>query len=127
MKTPEKDGLRGEWETVCGSIEEAIPELCRLGAPGELASLAQKDLLPTCGARFTRLAALVEPAGCTLEIALDRGVLLGGGREIPLMEAEVELKYGSEEAALAFAKKLAADFGLVPEPRSKVQRAMELR
>lgn len=127
MKTPETKGLRGEWEAECASIEAAVPVLCKLGAPEELANLAGKGLVPSCGARFTRQAALVEAEGCTLEIALDRGVLLGGGMEIPLMEAEVELKDGSEEAARAFAEKLAAEFGLVPEPKSKVQRAMALR
>ena len=126
MKTPEVGGLRGEWEVRCDRIEEATPALCKLGAPDELMALAQKGLKPTCGARFTRLAALVKAEGCTLEIALDRGVLLGGGKEIPLSEAEVELKEGSEDAARAFAEAIAADFGLVPEPKSKVQRAMEL-
>ena len=127
MKTPEVNGLRGEWETREDGIENAVPVLCKLGAPEELAIFAAKGLVPTCGARFTRLAALVEAEGCTLEIALDRGVLMGGGKEIPLMEAEVELKSGSEDAARAFAEKLAADFGLTPEPKSKVQRAMALR
>lgn len=126
VKTPEVGGMRGEWETGSDTIEGAITELCKLGAPEELAALAGKGLVPTCGARFTRMAALVETEGCTLEIALDRGLLLGGGRECPLSEAEVELKEGSEEAACAFAEDLAARFCLVPEPKSKVQRAMEL-
>ena len=126
MKTPEVDGMRGEWEVHCDAIEGAVSELCKLGAPEELAILAAKGLVPTCGARFTRMAALVEADGCTLEIALDRGLLLGGGREVPLSEAEVELKEGSEAAARAFAETLAARFDLVPERKSKVQRAMEL-
>lgn len=126
MKTPEKNGVRGEWEMECDSIEEAIPELCKLGAPVELVSFAAKGLIPSCAARFTRLAAVVQTEGCTVEIALDRGVLTGGGTELPFAEAEVELKAGSEEAARAFAESLAAQFGLTPEPKSKVQRAMEL-
>lgn len=126
MKTPEKNGARGEWEMECNSIEEAIPELCKLGAPAELATFAAKGLIPSCAARFTRLAATVKAEGCTVEIALDRGVLTGSGKELPFAEAEVELKAGSEEAAQAFAEDLAAEFGLSPEPKSKVQRAMEL-
>ena len=127
MKTPEVDGLRGEWEALCDSIEDSVSELCKLGAPEELASLAAKGLIPSCGAKFTRMAALVEAGGCTLEIALDRGILRSATKEIPLAEAEVELKAGSEEAARAFAENLAARFGLVPEPKSKVLRAMELK
>lgn len=127
MKTPGEKGARGEWEIECDSIEAAVSELCKLGAPKELEALAAKGLVPSCAARFTRLAATVNALGCTVEIALDRGVLLGGGRELPFAEAEVELKSGSEDAALAFAEALAARFGLTPEPKSKVQRAMELR
>ena len=54
------------------------------------------------------------------------GALLGGGREEPLCEVEVELKAGSEEAAIAFAGKLAEQFGLVPEKFSKYRRALAL-
>ena len=61
-----------------------------------------------------------------LEIALDLGVLLGGGREMPLCEVEVELKEGPMEAADAFAIDLARAFGLKPERRSKFQRALAL-
>lgn len=126
VKTPGENGVRGEWETESNAIESAISMLCQLGAPKELEALAAKGLVPSCAARFTRLAATVKVEDCTLEIALDKGVLLGGGKALPFAEAEVELKEGSEEAAAAFAEKLAAEFGLTPEPKSKVQRAMEL-
>ena len=36
VKTPSKEGGRGEWETECGSIPDAIPVLCDLGAPAPL-------------------------------------------------------------------------------------------
>ena len=73
-----------------------------------------------------RLAKLVEADVCTVELALDEGTLLGGGKALPLAEVEVELKAGSEAAAVAFAQALAAEFGLTPEPKSKVQRALAL-
>lgn len=126
VKTPAPNGGRGEWETECPDILQAIPELCKLGAPQELPALVQKGLLPVCGARFTRLAALIEAEGCTVELALDRGVLTGGGREMPLLEVEVELKEGSDEAAVAFAAALAERFGLQSEPNSKYRRALAL-
>ena len=53
-------------------------------------------------------------------------MLLGGGRELPLCEIEVELKEGSEEAAAAFAMALAQEYGLRPETRSKIARALAL-
>ena len=61
-----------------------------------------------------------------LELALDEGVLLGGGRELPFAEVEAELKEGSEEAVRAFAEALAAEFSLTEEKRSKHVRAMLL-
>ena len=61
-----------------------------------------------------------------MELALDRGVLLGGGRELPFAEVEVELKSGSDQAAEEFAHALAAEFGLSVQPKSKLARAMSL-
>lgn len=126
LKTPEKDGSRGEWETECGDILAAIPELCKLGGPEELLTLTKDGVIQSCAARFTRLAKEIALPGAVLELALDEGVLLGGGKELPFAEVEAELKNGSEDAVVAFAQALAEEFGLTPEPRSKVQRAMAL-
>lgn len=126
VKTPCPDGGRGEWETEAHDIEAAIPELCKLGAPRQLLLLTAGGLTQVCGARFTRLAATLAWDGCTLELALDSGVLLGGGQERPLCEVEVELKDGSDAAAVAFARTLAEKYGLIPEPKSKYRRALEL-
>lgn len=126
LKTPGCNGGRGEWETACGDVLEAVPTLCKLGAPQELAALTAGGVREVCAARFTRLAASAQENGCTVEIALDQGVLTGGGRELPFTEVEVEHKAGSEEAAAAFARALAAEFALIPEPASKFQRALAL-
>lgn len=126
VKTPISGHGRGEWETECDNIEAAIPKLCKLGAPKELLLLTMNGVSPVCGARFTRRAKLLQLPDCTVEIALDEGVLLGGDRELPIREVEVELKSGSEEAAVAFAKALAAEYGLIPENKSKFRRAQSL-
>ena len=126
VKTPAPGGARGEWECECDSIEKAVPELCKLGAPQALLQWAGGELVPTCGARFTRQALTLELESCTVEIALDHGCLLGGGQEQPLCEVEVELKAGNDAAAVAFAESLAAKFGLKPEKRSKFRRALAL-
>lgn len=126
VKTPLRDGSRGEWEVESGDIGAAIGQLCRLGAPGELLSLTEGGIAEVCAARFTRLAAKVESAGCDLELALDQGSLLGGGKELPFAEVEVELKNGSEIMAVAFAEKLAKEFDLTAEPASKAKRALAL-
>ena len=125
-KCPHKDGGRGEWEVEAASIEEGIIKLCDAGAGPELLYATVAGLVEVCGARFTRLAAPLDVPGATVELALDQGVLLGNGKELPFAEVEVELKEGTDEAAIAFAKELAAEFGLVPEGKSKFARAMAL-
>jgi len=126
VKTPDIGGGRGEWEVNCGDIETAIPALVALGAPEELLCVAGAGVREVCAARFTRLAAVFSPEDCTVELALDEGVLLGGGKELPFAEVEVELKAGSESAVVRFAEALAAQYQLEPEHKSKVQRAMAL-
>ncbi len=126
VKTPAGANRRGEWELEENCIEAAVPMLCKLGAPEELLSLTQGGVVAVCGARFTRRAKKLELPDCTVEIALDEGVLLGGGKELPLREVEIELKSGSEAVAEAYAKALATMYGLVPEEKSKYFRAQKL-
>ena len=124
VKTPGTGLSRGEWECFAGDIQRALPELCKLGAPSMLLHLP--TLIPVCGASFTRLSRLLTLPDGTAELALDRGVLLGGGKEQPFCEVELELRSGSEASLAALANSIAAKFSLTPEPRSKFQRAMQL-
>ena len=126
LKIPLADGSRGEWEAEAPGLMTGIPALCALGAPAELMALTISGLVPLCGARFTRLAKTIVLEDCTVELALDQGVLTGRGREVSLAEVEVELKSGSEEAAAAFAADLAKRFCLTEEPDSKFRRALLL-
>ena len=126
LKTPSPDGGRGEWEVEAASIMSAIPELVQLGAPMDLMAYCVSGVAPVCGAKFTRLAKTLEIPGATVELALDRGKLLGSGREMPLLEVEVELKEGSDNAATAFAHELAAKYSLTSENRSKYRRSLGL-
>lgn len=126
VKIPAPGGGRGEWEVACDDILEAIPELCKLGGPAELPNFTQDGVEAVCGARFTRQAVLVTLEDCTVELALDSGILTGGGRERKFWEVEVELKSGSEAAAVAYAKALAAQYGLRREKKSKYRRALDL-
>lgn len=126
LKTPCPDGGRSEWEAECPDIHSAIDALCEMGAPEELKNLVAGGLEPVCSARFTRQAATIELEDCTVELALDRGFLKGGFRMALLGEVEVELKSGSEEAAVAFAQSLAARYRLIPERFSKYRRALAL-
>ena len=126
FKRPLDDGSRGEWEVRSDSVMLGILELVKAGAPAELMRATAGGVIPICGAKFTRLAATLEVPGCTVELALDQGVLTGRRGEDPICEVEVELKHGSEIAAVAFAEGLAKEFGLEPESRPKAQRAFLL-
>ena len=126
VKTPLPDGSRGEWEVEAPDISEGLPKLIALGAPEELSQIVRDGVAPFCAAQFVRLAKLLPTQDGTVELALDKGVLLGGGKELPFAEVEVELKSGSDRAAEAFAQKLAAEFGLSVQPKSKLARAMAL-
>ena len=126
FKRPMDDGSRGEWEVEAGNIMEGVMKLCQNGADWELMRACASGVIPLCGARFTRLAKTIDIPGGTVELALDQGVLTGRGKELTFAEVEVELKSGTDEAALAFAKAMAEEFHLEPEPKSKFVRAMAL-
>ena len=126
LKTPAPDGGRGEFELQCDSIEQAIPELCKLSELPELLTLTADGVLPVCGAKFERLATTVVLQDCTVEVALDEGILFGGQKQIPLCEVEVELKSGSRASAIAYAQALAMMHRLEKERGSKFRRALAL-
>ena len=126
IKTPLSDGSRGEWECAATNIEDGLRRLTAMGAPEIIGQLANTGLVPRCGARFIRFAAEVATTDGTAELALDSGILLGGNRQMPLCEVEVELKSGSDAAAMALAADLAVRFGLTEEPKSKFRRALAL-
>ena len=120
MKTPTAGFGRGEWDAQAPWCAETVGSLFASASQEEIPFEA---LIAVCGARFTRLAKTVELPGCIVEIALDTGVLMGGGREIPLCELEVEYKAGSEAAVAVWAERLAQRFGLQSETKSKFRRA----
>lgn len=122
IKVPLGDGSRGEWECEAEDLESGIRSLHALGAP----EIAQPPFTAICGARFTRLCCVLPTEDGTAELALDEGVLLGGSKEQPLCEVELELKSGSDEAVLKLAQEIADRYGLKPEAQSKFRRALNL-
>ena len=126
LKTPLPDGSRGEWETENAGLAAGAKALCAMGAPKEILDYVNQGVTPFCGAKFTRLAKTMELPGGSVELALDEGVLLGGGQEKPFAEVEVELKSGGDDLAKAFAGALAKEFNLTEQPKSKLARAMAL-
>ena len=84
LKIPTSGDGRGEFEVLCDTIEAALPMLCKLSGVTELENL---QITEVCGAQFTRIAKTFTWQGTTMELALDQGMLSGGGRTAPLCEA----------------------------------------
>ena len=126
LKTPTGTAARGEFQVEKAEIADAIPKLCKLSGFDGLFTLTEKGIIPVCGAKFTRTARKVSFRDSTLEVALDRGVLTGGGKELPLYELEVELLSGEIGDADLYGKLLAAKFSLIEEKTSKFRRALAL-
>lgn len=126
LKTPAVENSRREYELHCSNMEEALEKLCKLEDLPELAQLTAEGVRPVCGAKFHRRAVTVTLEDCVVEVALDEGVLTGGGAELALRELEVELKEGNRQTAILYAQLLAARHNLEPETLSKNQRASML-
>lgn len=123
LKTPGDSFGRGEWDAEGPWSEEIVADLF---ARAELPAIPIPELSEVCAARFTRQAREITLENCTLEIALDKGILLAGDRELPLLEVELELKFGSEAALLAWAEDFSQKYQLKIETKSKSRRAMDL-
>ena len=126
VKTPSGGMGRNEFELECDDIRKAIPQLCAMGAPEALMGFTADGVEEVCAARFTRMAGRIILDGAEAELALDKGELLGGGKVLPFVEVEVELKSGDLNVVTAYATALAARFGMRPEPKSKYKRALTL-
>lgn len=127
LKTPAEGYARGEWECESTDLTAAPETLIALGAPEALRTVLRGGALrEVCGARFTRRCAMLRLDGARCEVAGDIGWLLGGGRREALCELELELKEGSAEKMLAFARAIAAKYGLQEGKKSKFARARAL-
>lgn len=119
--------VRSEWEVECERIEDALPQLVAQGAPEEVWRLAAEEGLKSiCGARFTRIARTLKLANSEIELALDSGYLLGGNKQEPFYELEIEIKSGDKIEAGRYAQSLATDYYLETETESKFARALKL-
>ena len=126
LKTPAGGHGRNEFELEWDDIRTALPKLVEAGAPAALLDLTAGGIGEVCAARFRRLAGKVLLGDTEVELALDKGVLMGGGKEQPFVEVEIELKSGSEAAAVAYAQVLAEKYNMRPESKSKYKRALML-
>lgn len=84
-------------------------------------------LLPLCSTVFERHTLYVERAGHTgIEVAADRGEIIAGGKRVPILELELELKAGQPAELLTLGAALVRRYPLVLESSSKYHRALLL-
>lgn len=123
------DGMRAHEEYQCDaeSIQEGLQMLPDKGAPRALCEqILTAPLVQICNVDFRRCAVLLQEGDTVCELALDEGTLRHGGRTAPLCEIELEYVAGSEDVFHSLAADLADYLSLVPEPESKLARAMKL-
>ncbi|MDO4270534.1 MAG: CYTH domain-containing protein [Eubacteriales bacterium] len=125
--TPEGMRAHEEYECDAQSVEQGLAALPGKGAPRalcEAASAAPLELI--CTVDFRRCAVLLQQSNTVCELALDEGTLCREGRTAPLCEIELELIAGDEAVFHELAGELAEHLSLVPEPESKLARAMRV-
>lgn len=130
-RTLKKDGasaVREEFEVEADDLHEGLRKLPEAGAPQALCELlAEQEFIVLAETSFIRNAytfAFTEPVPFTAELAVDVGELGGNGSFTPFEELELELKSGDADAFYTYAKELERKFRLVPQPRSKLARAV---
>lgn len=120
---------RTEVECEAETAEEGIQKLLAEGAlPFPAAALLSRMIpVPTCGARFTRVAYTLMQPDFACILSYDRGELFAGERTAPICECEAELVSGSAAQLEAFFLPLAEKYGLPVCKQSKHARAQALR
>jgi triphosphatase len=115
---------------VAGGDETPDPERHQGHPVGKLLRAALGDaaheLRPVFETDVVRLTRVVESAGSTIEIALDRGRVRAGRRSHPIQEVEFELKQGSPAAVAELALLWAREHGLWLDPLSKSAQGRRL-
>lgn len=91
-----------------------------------LQAIDGQPLEEICQADFSRLAYDVGYGDSLMELAMDQGDLRAGGLSEPLAELELELKEGDVRDLIELGEELRGRFGLIPEPRSKYARCLDL-
>ncbi|WP_426415740.1 inorganic triphosphatase [Aestuariirhabdus sp. LZHN29] len=89
----------------------------------------KSSLLPCFNTDFERECWLLEWSGQfkgVIEVALDQGQVIAGGKHLAICELELELKDGEETVLQEVADLLALDIDLSPSDISKAQRGYRL-
>ena len=113
---------RTEWEVVGEPGDFDFSHIKDSGLRQWLESL-RKDLRPAFTTSVARSAWLLEPrSGVRIELALERGWIVGGGQREAICEVGLELLSGSVGDLFSTASALQTELSLHPEADSQLQR-----
>lgn len=110
---------RNEWETPVAKEALDLDALKAVGA--RLPPGVKKKLRPVFRTDFTRSVRMVEFEGATVELCMDSGVILSGGKERQISELELELKSGEAGQLFELALALLESVPLQAEMASKAE------
>lgn len=119
---------REEWSIAVEQPEADLAPLKSLAVwPQLCAAVGAAPLRPIVITRFQRFWKEVDtPDGSRVELAFDKGVIMAGDKQEPIMEVELELLEGNSAVLLELGAMLAKECGLRPESRSKYYRGLLL-
>jgi inorganic triphosphatase YgiF len=113
---------RAEWEMPVQGKALELEAFPRAGLPVDICTLGRR-LRPRFETRFVRRSGVVAlHGGGEAELAIDSGAIVARGRRAPIREVELELRCGTHEALLRFARGL----GLALAYESKAERGYRL-
>lgn len=124
----EKDGLfeREEYECPASDILRGLAILPDFGAPRMLCEeLLMKGVSPVAEVSFFRTAYEYYNDSLVFEFCVDDGFFALGGKNSPFCELEIELKAGDNTKLSLLVSELQKRYSLIPELKSKLQRALE--
>lgn len=121
---------REEYEVESASIIEGLKLLPSKNAPADVCrEIAQSNIVVLCNIKFIRTVYRIEinhkMGNCVAEFAVDSGTLKRQ-KQAHFKELELEFISGSEDVFHLYATLIESLFSLLPEPRSKIARAMRL-
>lgn len=101
-----KDGAhqRQEWEW---DLPDACLNLGLIADTPACQDINLAALIPVFETNFQRHTVMLQDGEADIECALDRGTIVAGGSELPLIELELELKAGNDQQLVHWSRRLA--------------------
>ena len=119
--------LREEYECEAASLEEGLALIREKGVDEEFFRLIAEGVTELVQVHFVRTARLVRYGGARAELAFDEGYFGSDADKNRFTEFEIEYKAGEEADFSRLAQDLSAQFGLIPQEKSKLARALEAK